>query len=537
MSMSDALKFYKGNESDLPELIAENKIEVGAIYHCEDTGNTYRGVSANQLTIFSSAIGRRFIDDEGAIGGEIYGNYGANSAPYQFSEAHGDHTFTTDANQAVFGKYNDEYYSKRKLFVLGDGSSEKSHNVMSIDELGRIWINDDRMTVTPLIFFGDLDYTNITERGTSLDSGWYEVFETLDMGSYYPQCYMILTDLNSSNSQPLKLILTEWNEVSDYSERWFKFRGITEDQQLCTITLQWSPELGFHYPVEYIPLSGTSELTLYYDWNHCSNWYNESSTLNPGNIIVEFIPVDSGDFTNYQNITGFEINGKVYGVTQNKISVQEDFLLYKHLYHFDGEAFELLETIPSINNGINVSVGHTADARYLYDPEADKNMSITPLLVGLMTEYKSTPEVKAFVNKEKPILANLTTGQIDAPGGLHTAGHDWQGSYNQEITYDATGITYEKNQGVYESYNMAFLPTSIKIHDTNNEIKFLEIDTTIGDDNPELFYTGNIVARLGLYAEDTTGSERRIPHTYYGTTPPDNELGVDGDVYIMYSNG
>jgi hypothetical protein len=140
--------------------------------------------------------------------------------------------------------------------------------------------------------------------------------------------------------------------------------------------------------------------------------------LTPGNVIVEFIPVDGGDFTNYQNITGFEINGKVYGVTQNKISVQEDFLLYKHLYHFDGEAFELLETIPSINNGINVSVGHTADARYLYDPEADKNMSITPLLVGLMTEYKSTEEVKAFVNREKPITANLEFGSITAPGGL-----------------------------------------------------------------------------------------------------------------------
>ena len=80
MSMSDALKFYKGNESDLPELIAENKIEVGAIYHCEDTGNTYRGVSTNQLTIFSSTIGRRFIDDEGNIGGEVYGNYESNLA-------------------------------------------------------------------------------------------------------------------------------------------------------------------------------------------------------------------------------------------------------------------------------------------------------------------------------------------------------------------------------------------------------------------------------------------------------------------------
>lgn len=535
MSMSDALKFYKGNERDLPELIEQEKIEIGAIYHCEDTGNTYRGVAANRLAIFSAANGRRFMDTEGNIGGEIYGNYDYNLAPHQFSEAHGDHTFTTDANQAVFGKYNDEYYSKRKLFVLGDGSSEKSHNVMSIDELGRIWINDDRMTVTPLIFFGDLDCGDITERGTSLDYSWYEAFEMWSMGTCYPQCYMFLDDLSSSYCQPLKLILTEWNESdSDYSERWFKFRGITEDEQLCTVTLQWSQELGFHYPVEYIPLSGTSELTLYYDWNNYSNWYNESSILTPGNVIVEFIPIDGGDFTNYQNITGFEINGKVYEVTQNKISVQEDFLLYKHLYYFNGEAFELLETIPSINNGINVSVGHTADARFLY-AEAAKNMSITPLLVGLMTEYKSTPEVKAFVNKEKPITANLIDGSIIAPGGIHAEGMNPNDERGQTMVYDSQGIIH-LNQNGYNDYEMWFNSNHIKLRDASSEVKMLQIGTTT--DNREMFYNGNIVSGNNMMAYDSYhATQRRIPHTYYGTTPPDNALGVDGDVYIMYSDG
>ena len=47
--MSEQLKFYKGNESNLPSVF-----EVGAIYHCLDTGNTYLATSASTLQIFST---------------------------------------------------------------------------------------------------------------------------------------------------------------------------------------------------------------------------------------------------------------------------------------------------------------------------------------------------------------------------------------------------------------------------------------------------------------------------------------------------
>ena len=50
-----------------------------------------------------------------------------------------------------------------------------------------------------------------------------------------------------------------------------------------------------------------------------------------------------------------------------------------------------------------------------------------------------------------------------------------------------------------------------------------------------MFYNGDIVSGNNMMAYDSYhATQRRIPHTYYGTTPPDNELGVDGDVYIMY---
>jgi hypothetical protein len=59
--MNEQLKFYKGFESDLPK----NNIEPGVLYHCTDTGNTYRGTDTNTLELFSSATGKIIYDDNG----------------------------------------------------------------------------------------------------------------------------------------------------------------------------------------------------------------------------------------------------------------------------------------------------------------------------------------------------------------------------------------------------------------------------------------------------------------------------------------
>ena len=50
------LKFYKGLEKDLP---AGSAIEIGALYHCTDTGNTYIGIENNNeklLNLYSTAF-------------------------------------------------------------------------------------------------------------------------------------------------------------------------------------------------------------------------------------------------------------------------------------------------------------------------------------------------------------------------------------------------------------------------------------------------------------------------------------------------
>lgn len=50
--MSEQLKFYRGNESNLSAVIPE----AGALYHCEDTGNTYLGKENSSLDVFSTAF-------------------------------------------------------------------------------------------------------------------------------------------------------------------------------------------------------------------------------------------------------------------------------------------------------------------------------------------------------------------------------------------------------------------------------------------------------------------------------------------------
>ena len=83
--MSDNLKFFKGNEADLP---IANSGNAGSIYHCEDTGNTYLS-NGDQMILFASAVGKT----TSANHGEVFGDYTTNMA--------------TGANSAVFGSAGD----------------------------------------------------------------------------------------------------------------------------------------------------------------------------------------------------------------------------------------------------------------------------------------------------------------------------------------------------------------------------------------------------------------------------------------------
>jgi hypothetical protein len=86
--MNEQLKFYKGkSESSLP-----NSLEPGAIYHCEDTGNTYLGGEENESKRFSSTVGKTVLNDNNSPAGEIFNDYENNSATGNYSHAEGENT-------------------------------------------------------------------------------------------------------------------------------------------------------------------------------------------------------------------------------------------------------------------------------------------------------------------------------------------------------------------------------------------------------------------------------------------------------------
>ena len=119
--MSEQLKFFKGNETNLPA-----EVDQGAIYHCEDTGNTYLGGEENKTTRFSSAVGKTILNDNSSAG-EIFNDYENNVASGKASHAEGYHT-------VAFGNYShaEGYYTVASgQYSHAEGSSTKASGARS----------------------------------------------------------------------------------------------------------------------------------------------------------------------------------------------------------------------------------------------------------------------------------------------------------------------------------------------------------------------------------------------------------------------
>jgi hypothetical protein len=52
---NEQVYFYKGLERDLPT----SNIKIGGLYHCTDTNNTYIGISATSMELWSSGTSYR----------------------------------------------------------------------------------------------------------------------------------------------------------------------------------------------------------------------------------------------------------------------------------------------------------------------------------------------------------------------------------------------------------------------------------------------------------------------------------------------
>lgn len=95
MSDQPIIKFFKGSsEAGLP-----TNYEIGGIYFCEDTGNSYIGESATKTKRFSSAVGKIVLN--GSKVGEIFNDYKNSTAKGNYSHAEGQGTIATGNHQHV----------------------------------------------------------------------------------------------------------------------------------------------------------------------------------------------------------------------------------------------------------------------------------------------------------------------------------------------------------------------------------------------------------------------------------------------------
>lgn len=253
--------------------------------------------------------------------------------------------------------------------------------------------------------------------------------------------------------------------------------------------------------------------------------------------------VSPSDHKFYQAID--QNTGRAYALhTTNDLGgAPAQFFDIPHLIYFSNSNIYVLDSIPYLPlEGITVKSGHTADAHYLYHAEdyannLDQN-KVTPILIGVMKNYEGTSNnITAFINREKPIEANLEYGTISAPGGMSTYGENDNWGNNQNILYSNQGIFYfdlDNSQDYYIYFN----PSEIKIYDGYNGMKCLQMNTSGGETflNGSIATSGSIESQTNLYANSNVYSQGyRLPRVYYGTSEPDDNDGEDGDIYIMYS--
>lgn len=101
------LKFLRGKKESS---LSKTTIQDGAIYHCEDTGNTYVG-NSNGINMFASSVGKTILNNDKF--GEIFNDYNDNSATGSYSHAegsstaaNGDYSHVEGYNNVVNGNYS-----------------------------------------------------------------------------------------------------------------------------------------------------------------------------------------------------------------------------------------------------------------------------------------------------------------------------------------------------------------------------------------------------------------------------------------------
>ena len=449
--MNENLKFYKGFEPYLP---SGEDIVNGALYHCEDTGNTYRGTDNHTLELYSSAIGRRDFDwHDPDVKGMIFGIN--NKAYAHTAEAHGYNTVATSEGQFVIG--HDNKINENALLIVGEGEEGTPHNVFEIDDKG-IKYNEE-IYLSPFIMYGsiylgDENQVSINQIHSINDHDHYTLPEALNyyfsMGepALHQSSYMELSDANWGGPNPIRLYLSDYNNSEDYEQRFYKFTGVAHNV-LISVTWQW---VDGEWRFDLTQNSISAQYVILTEGS-LGNFYGVCDLYDGARINITFDnPLKK---TKFYSINDYP----VYYQGLSNFSVPHEFFKgsYDLIYSARENCFTLVGSI--YKNASSVKASYTNNSNTESYPEFN-----TPILLGnnkgndWSNEDKRKNFYTAIVNRDNPILADLHTGAINAPGGLQVFCEDsHEGGEEQTINYNGDGIYINQDEryGPFAKYTFS----------------------------------------------------------------------------------
>lgn len=527
--MSDNLKFFKGNEADLP---IANSSNAGSIYHCEDTGNTYLS-NGDQMILFASAVGKTTSLNHG----EVFGDYTTN--------------ITTGENSAVFGsagdttsttylyKIDDYTYGRRQqssrsyssqtsnqYVTTGGVLSSKSYcyiRVYAMDTNASVKVNYRTASSTylnylpsgvPLVFLSTSSTTvaGLTSTNTFLTkSGLYTYdnrtveFSTPATGTYYLWIVYAASSITSytptvycwghlSSSGLNNQLIKDDNGNAQVLNTKNSYQIVTNRPLSNISTNQHKPTLVYYY----VPRASHANThvsglgTIAYAANQNVRGTYNTSVLNAIEIVgngtgptsranAYYLTKDGkGYFSNHIYTKGRRASASVLEAQFYTVDYMGEEYIYMdetellNIYISSGYFFSPLDYINcSINDSENTILKYVGQ-NYIYDGNLEG------------TEYRFEG---IYINGNIKIVLNIF------------AGSQWDEEWIEATT--VTTYTYQTEP----------------VNESNISVGTSKPDDSVGE-NGDLY----------IIPHNYT-----LPAIYSGTSLPTSAIGVDGDIYILYS--
>ena len=498
--MSEQVQFHKGTEIYLPGANIDN---AGHLFHCEDTKNTYLSNNGT-MELFSSAVGARQLNGDDEVGGMLFGDIDNNIAYYTYDEAHGIGTQTAqrarpDNPVVVLGKYNDDAYEP---FVIGNGTSDDNRSdLFVVSENWGVRYKDVQMN--PLMLYGSLDIDNTYEpivrvSRTNYDDGLsWNLFEKHFFTSFHA-AYLELSLESWGQPNPARLPLVEEHNAgcSLNTEMFHRFSGpikIYEADAICTVTWQWDD--GYIWDVELTFLS-PMEIECAYRAGDAPLQPIDYPTLISSALYKFWHRGNSGDghynYT-YRHRAQIEVDEETwyfYGRARVDNCPDRSTIYRASRDEHDRWIFRAIDDVSYPTPKMKHATTNNYNLRECPSFNA-------PVLLGNLRSKEFSPTetyryMSSVHNKDNPILADLASGTISAPGGLLIEQTEDDISITTRLGADNLNMRYNERDLTYgaqmESGYLSLTSTDEDNQTCKNNLSYdaIQIEKVTEDDDKVL---------------------------------------------------